>query len=515
MKRLFFLFIPLTLWGFVGCSYDDSELRHTIEQIQQEQEKMQEQIDAQQALLNALANNLTINNVAQTEDGVVITFSDGSTITITNGKDGERGEKGEKGDKGDTGEQGEKGNEGDKGDSLFVDVVVGENEVTFILADGTEITIPLSGGDGNNNDADSPVVPMNSIWYKTKNGDTIELQLTNGFGGSIVSHTYDNGYGKIVFDDDVTTIPLNAFRDCTSITNVYLPDGVKEIAKGAFYNCSALENITLPASVTTIGEWAFDDCSLEYVAIDNLSHWCNITFADDQANPLFYAKDMYVDGEAITDITIPEDVTKINRYAFRGWKSLQSVTIPDHVTTIDMYAFSVCDNLRSITIGSGVTTLGKRAFYGCTGELSINSNIPSAADYDQGPFYTAKFTKITIGDNVTTIGDHAFRWCDSCTDVTLGDGVTTIGKSAFISCTGITAITLPESVTDIGKNAFDSCTSLAELYCQPTTPPNGDEMMVYNTTSDLKIYVPTASVEAYKSARGWRNYADYIVGYDF
>ena len=70
-------------------------------------------------------------------------------------------------------------------------------------------------------------------------------------------------------------------------------------------------------------------------------------------------------------------------------------------------------------------------------------------------------------------------------------------------------------VTSIGEGAFFSCKSLTSVYCKPTTPPNGAEYMFDSNASGRKIYVPTASVDAYKSAEYWSNYADYIVGYDF
>lgn len=378
----------------------------------------------------------------------------------------------------------------------------------------------------------------NEIIYTTQDGYSIDLRTTEGFGGNYVSHTFEGGYGRITFDDDVVTIPLIAFRDCTTITSIYLPRCVTVIARGAFYNCSALESITIPAGVTTIGEWAFDECNLEYVAIDNLSHWCNITFADDQANPLFYAKELYIDGEAITEITIPEDITTINSYAFRGWKSLKRLIIPDHVTTIKKYAFSVCDNLSHITIGSGVTTMESRSFYGCTGELNINSDIPNASDYNKGPFYNAKFGKITIGDSVSTIGDHAFRSCDTCADITLGKGVVTIGDSAFYGWSALTNITIPDSVasigdgafydntaltsvtigkgvTSIGKRAFYGCTSLRDVYCMPLIPPAASSYMFDSNASMRKIYVPADSVDEYRAASYWSGYADSIEGYTF
>ena len=93
--------------------------------------------------------------------------------------------------------------------------------------------------------------------------------------------------------------------------------------------------------------------------------------------------------------------------------------------------------------------------------------------------------------------------------------VSSIGNSAFQDCKSLTSITIPDSVKKIGERAFDGCTSLKEIYCKPTTPPTGDSYMFKNNASGRKIYVPRASVEAYKAADGWKDDASYIVGYDF
>ena len=100
------------------------------------------------------------------------------------------------------------------------------------------------------------------------------------------------------------------------------------------------------------------------------------------------------------------------------------------------------------------------------------------------------------------------------TSVTIGNSVTKIGNYAFYNCSSLTNITIPDRVTSIGGNAFGGCSSLISIYCKPTTPPAAEVSILYNC-SGFKIYVPRASVDAYKSAAGWSYYADYIVGYDF
>lgn len=127
--------------------------------------------------------------------------------------------------------------------------------------------------------------------------------------------------------------------DLPSEVNGYI---VKSIADKAFSRCS-LRSVTIPESVTTIGEYAFDNCSgLTCVNITDLAAWCKISFGSDSSNPLRYAHHLYMDGEEITNLVIPEGVTTIGDYAFRGCSGLTSVTIPESVTRIGDTAFYGC-----------------------------------------------------------------------------------------------------------------------------------------------------------------------------
>ena len=124
-------------------------------------------------------------------------------------------------------------------------------------------------------------------------------------------------------------------------------------------------------------------------------------------------------------------------------------------------------------------------------------------------------TSITIPNSVTSIGDYAFYYCTSLTSVTIGNGVTSIGDAAFYNCTSLTSVTIGNGVTSIGSSAFCECDSLKAVYCKPTTPPTGGYEMFDGNAWDRQIYVPTESVDAYKSAECWSDYANYFEGYDF
>jgi hypothetical protein len=154
-------------------------------------------------------------------------------------------------------------------------------------------------------------------------------------------------------------------------TEVVLKDGTVSIGEWAFSGCSGMSSISIPNSVTSIGENAFQGCnSLTSVNISDIAAWCDINFAPHNvggysycfSNPLRYAKHLYLNGEEITDLTIPYGVTAISNRAFIKFSGLTSVTIPNSVTEIGISAFRGCTNLMTITIGSGVTSIGGFAF---------------------------------------------------------------------------------------------------------------------------------------------------------
>jgi len=184
-------------------------------------------------------------------------------------------------------------------------------------------------------------------------------------------------------------------------------------------------------------------------------------------------------------------LTTIGADAFWLCSSLTSITIPDSVTSIGEGAFAECHSLISITIPNSVTSIGADAFFFCS-----------------------SLTSITIPNSVTSIGKDVFCRCYSLTSITIPKSVTSIGEGAFWYCNSLTSITIPQSVASIGSDAFTYC-SLTNVYCKPTMPPALDNSVFDGTPSDMKIYVPRASVNAYKQASYWRSYASQIFGYDF
>lgn len=252
MKKLLTLLVPLTLGLMVGCSYDDSAILDKIAELEKEHDEMQAQIEAQQTLLDALANKLTITNIVQNTDGYTITFSDGTTATIKNGKDGDKGE------------------DGEDGDSFFAEVVVGTTDVTFTLADGTMVVIPLGNGSGNTS------AEGNKIYYTTSDGKKLFPYNTEpaAFGAFLVSNTYEEGQGVLTFDDTITSIGDKAFYECSSLTSITIPDSVTSIGWYAFYDCTSLKEVYCKPTTPPIGDtYMFDNNASDrkiYVPVESV-----------------------------------------------------------------------------------------------------------------------------------------------------------------------------------------------------------------------------------------------------
>ena len=166
---------------------------------------------------------------------------------------------------------------------------------------------------------------------------------------------------------------------------------------------------------------------------------------------------------------------------------LQSVEIGDCVTSIGNYAFFDCKSLTSVTIPNSVTSIGDSAFQNCSG-----------------------LTSITIPNSVTSIGGSAFRNCRILTSITIPNSVTSIGANAFRQCSGLTSVTIGNGVTIIENSVFRDCSGLTGVTVNATTPPTLRNANAFYSTNDCPIYVPAASVDAYKAASGWTDYASRI-----
>ena len=317
--------------------------------------------------------------------------------------------------------------------------------------------------------------------------NTIIPNNVTGIGSYAFSSCSD--LTSITLPKGVTSIDSYAFYNCSGLTSITLPNGVTSIGSDAFAFCSGLTSINIPNNVTSIGSDAFAFCSgLTAVHITELAAWCNISFGNRSANPLPIAHHLYLNGEEIKDLIVPNSVTSINNYAFSGCSGLTSITLPNGVTSIGSYAFYNCSGLTSITLPNGVTSILGGAFAGCNGLTSIT--IPNGVISIENETFSgcSGLTSITIPNSVTSINNYAFSGCNSLTSITIPNSVTSISGSAFNNCSGLVFITinsnniisqdssfknifgtqvkeciLGKDVTSIGAHSFSDCNNLISI----------------------------------------------------
>ena len=323
------------------------------------------------------------------------------------------------------------------------------------------------------------------------------------------------GFSEVVIDNNITSVGCYAFYNCDNLTKVTIGERVERIRYDAFASCDNLQEVTLPVSVKSIESSAFDYCenlSKAYYG-GTESDWWAISFSSRGSNPIHHGGDLYIKGEAVKSMTVPSaitslgyqlsgisfeevtlhnDITEITNEAFRDCDALLSVTIPDKVAEIKSSTFYGCDALERVVLGSRVTNISGEAFRDCR-----------------------KLKSVYFPTSLTNIDDRAFYCCESLEEAIFNEGLTSIGYDAFSECHSITKVVLPSTIVRIENYAFNHDSSLKEVYCKAGVVPAGGREMFNGSAEDRKIYVPVEVMYDYRAAEYWKDYAEYIFGYDF
>jgi hypothetical protein len=262
-----------------------------------------------------------------------------------------------------------------------------------------------------------------------------------------------------------------------------LPEGLISIES---YGMSGLklQNITIPSTLKSIGFHGQDWCDYKgvNVYITDLAAWCNIDFqmyngyaGNYCANPLSNKGSLYLNGELVSHLIVPEGTTAIKTLAFIGCTSIEKVTIPGSVTTIGSCAFRDCINLTDVDMQEGVRTIEHAAF---SNTSIINLWLPNSIELiENGVFSGCKqLVSINIPDNLKELESTLFYGCNSLTTIIISSNskLTTISNSqyssssgdtgsVFYGCTSLTEITLPVTLQYIGTYAFNGCSALINI----------------------------------------------------
>lgn len=283
---------------------------------------------------------------------------------------------------------------------------------------------------------------------------------------------YGDEITGVIIPDSVTSIGINAFRNCTHLTaveigksvtsinnyafsacqslrSIVIPDNVLYVYQSAFAYCRGLTELTIGAGVDYIGREAFSECN----ALTTIYY--NATAAKDQSQLNDIFSNAGIAGEGIT-LYVGKNVRSIPAYLFVPGYVVnsypESQIIVNHKLTgvvfaeggvcesIGYAAFAGCVELASINLPEGLKTIGDNAFDSC-----------------------GKLTVLDIPQTVSEIGSSAFYKCASLKSVVLPAGLTELNYHTFGKCSSLESITIPESVTKLGSQIFDSCTMLKEV----------------------------------------------------
>ena len=366
---------------------------------------------------------------------------------------------------------------------------------------------------------------------------------------------------SITLPEGVTSIGTSAFAFCTSLTAITIPEGVTSIGSDAFYNCSSLTDITIPEGVTSIGNYAFRSCSsltaitipegvtnIGQSAFDNCTALKKVIIEDGNTT-LSLGYNSSITGQGLfyecplEEVYLGRNLSYSNGSSygyspFYNKDALTHVTIGDEVTAISQYAFYGCDNIHSLTIPSGVLSIGNSAFstpekviwltntpptgytnakgsinyvandqYTSLSNVKVYPYLSSLFEVDGVKYvpvspsertchaidcaYDSTATTINVGETTSfkgvamkvtevmpytfygnkhikevsvshlgNIGDYAFYGCNGLETVTLGDSIGSLGDKAFYQCSDLQEIVIPDSVKAVGEYCFSGCSAM-------------------------------------------------------
>lgn len=326
-------------------------------------------------------------------------------------------------------------------------------------------------------------------------GDGVIKVGNNAFSNGNISKDWHTSLTSFKLSHKLETIGSKAFMNLSAVRSFSLPNSLKTIGNSAFTNCSSAL-FTFGNSIETIGTEAFKGCS----SIRHITIPSSTTSVSASA---------FMGCSGATELSIGSGLKTINNSTFQNCSNLKRIDVPDSVLYVRNSVFSGCTSASAATVGSGCREIGSNLFMGCT-------NLQNVVFAD--------------GSTASTIGDYTFRGCTNLTSVTFSNTLDTIGKNTFYDCNSITEVVYPDSVYSIGSNQFSNnysvksitvgsgcsiiggnegiygCTSFT---CKAVVPPTLNGSLTSHE-SDFKIYVPSESVEDYKAANRWSNYADHI-----
>jgi len=253
-----------------------------------------------------------------------------------------------------------------------------------------------------------------TAWYNAQSDGVVYLgHFLYGYKGTMAANS------SIVVKESITSIVDYAFSACWgNLVSITIPESIVYVGDGAFYGCNGLSK----------------------VGIDNLETWCNVTFVDFDSNPLYYAKKLYLNGEQVEDLVIPEGIAKVEEYAFNNCSTLNSVTIPEGVATIGEYAFTNCSASFICQSLTPPVVEGTYALYGNSSTLYIQEKAINAYQNADGwdTFNNIKKTNLSININQYGSATYCSEYALDFSEV---EGLKAYAATGYKTSTGVITLT--------------------------------------------------------------------------
>ena len=268
--------------------------------------------------------------------------------------------------------------------------------------------------------------------------DLEEANIVANDGG----YEYYTGYS--LTEDDV--LGENSFFE-TRLVDITLPKSLKRIDDNSFKNCQFLEMVTMSDGIESIGQDAFLNCSL------------------------------------LKQVDFPKSLISIGESAFANCFSLGPIlTIPDKISVIEPFTFRGCSSIDTVYIGKSVVEIGQKTFYECS-----------------------KISDIVFNRNLLRIGKSAFEGCSGLLSASLPYTVETIGDYAFKGCGSLKSIKIPSMAKHIGNYAFYDCDNIEDVYTY-TVEPTSIDQNTFSCFAYAILHVPGASIDLYDYNTQWSQF---------